>query len=146
MTRFELATTSPPGDYVCQVDDVIARILAAIDKKGWSENTVIIFTSDNGAHWKPQDKKAFPKHQANYIYKGEKSDVWDGGHRVPFLVRWPKVIQAGFVSDYTVCLTDFTATAAVITDQKLKKGLLKIVKACCQFSKAKPQNGIHVNK
>ncbi len=125
------------GDYVCQVDDEIGKILAAIDKKGWKENTLVIITSDNGADWNEKDKKAFPKHQVNYIYKGEKSDVWDGGHRVPFLVRWPKVIKAGSVSDHTVCLTDFTATAADITNQKLNKGVAEDSKSMLPIFKGK---------
>jgi arylsulfatase A-like enzyme len=111
------------GDFVCHVDDVVGRILDAVEKTGNSENTLIIFTSDNGSDWKPEDLKAFPKHQANYIFKGEKSDIWDGGHHVPFLVRWPKVIKKASVSKDLVCLTDFTATCAEITGQKINDGV-----------------------
>lgn len=110
------------GDFVCHVDDVVGRILDAVDKTGNSENTLIIFTSDNGSDWKKEDLAAFPKHQANYIFKGEKSDIWDGGHHIPFLVRWPNVVKKATVSKALVCLTDFTATCAEITGQKLKEG------------------------
>ena len=111
------------GDFVCHVDDVVGRILDAVEKTGNSEKTLIIFTSDNGSDWKPEDLKAFPKHQANYIFKGEKSDFWDGGHRVPFLVRWPKVVPKASVSKDLVCLTDFIATCAEIIGQKLGKNV-----------------------
>ncbi|MCX6307861.1 MAG: sulfatase-like hydrolase/transferase, partial [Bacteroidia bacterium] len=110
------------GDFVCHVDDVVGRILDAVEKTGKSENTLIIFTSDNGSDWKMEDLAAFPKHQANYIFKGEKSDIWDGGHHIPFLVRWPNVVKKGSVSKALVCLTDFTGTCAEITGQKLKEG------------------------
>ena len=111
------------GDFVCHVDDVVGRILDVVEKTGKSQNTLIIFTSDNGSDWKPEDLKAFPKHQANYIFKGEKSDIWDGGHHVPFLVRWPNVVKKASVSKNIVCLTDFTATCAEITGQKTAAGV-----------------------
>lgn len=110
------------GDYVCQVDDVVGRILKTIDKKGLKENTLIIFTSDNDADWNAADKIAFPKHNANYIFKGEKSDVWDGGHHIPFIVQWSKGIKKGTVNENLICLTDFIATCAELTGQKLLPG------------------------
>jgi arylsulfatase A len=111
------------GDYVCHVDDVVGRILAAIDKKGLRGKTIVIFTSDNGADWKAGDKEAFPKHNANYIFKGEKSDIWDGGHHIPFLVRWPQGSKKETINEDLICLTDFTATCAELTGQKLLRGV-----------------------
>jgi arylsulfatase A-like enzyme len=110
------------GDYVCHVDDVVGRILDAIDKKGLKENTIVIFTSDNGADWKAGDKEAFPLHNANYIFKGEKSDIWDGGHHIPFLVRWPKVAKKGTVNQDLICLTDFFSTCVELTGQTIEPG------------------------
>ncbi|MDP4292071.1 MAG: arylsulfatase, partial [Bacteroidota bacterium] len=110
------------GDYVCHVDDVVGRIVDALDKKGLKENTIVILTSDNGADWKASDKVAFPKHNANYIFKGEKSDIWDGGHHIPFIVRWPNVAKKGSVNEDLICLTDFVATCAELTGQKLQAG------------------------
>ncbi|MFA5417293.1 MAG: arylsulfatase [Bacteroidales bacterium] len=111
------------GDFVCHVDDMIGRMLEAVDKKGIRENTLIIFTSDNGSDWKPEDLDSFPKHRANHIFRGQKSDAWEGGHHVPFIVRWPAVVRKGSVSKNLVCLTDFTATCASITGQQLAEGV-----------------------
>ena len=107
------------GDFVMQTDAVIGNVIKTLDSLGLSENTLVIFTSDNGADWKPGDKKLFPEHQANYIFRGEKSDIWEGGHHVPFIARWPKVVKKGGKSAQTICLTDLMATVAAITEQKL---------------------------
>lgn len=106
------------GDFVAQVDDTLGRILKTLDETGIAENTLLVFTSDNGADWKPGDKAAFA-HRANASWRGEKADVWEGGHRVPFLAKWPGMIPAGSVSTQLGCLTDFMATAAAITGQQL---------------------------
>lgn len=112
------------GDFVAHTDAVVGRVLRTLDSLGLKENTLVVFTSDNGADWKPGDKEAFPKHEANGKLRGQKSDVWEGGHRVPFIVRWPQKIArnkvAGqTVSEQTVCLNDLMATFATITGQKL---------------------------
>jgi arylsulfatase A len=106
------------GDFVCQVDDVLGRLLRALDETGAAENTLVIFTSDNGADWKPEDKARFA-HRANADWRGEKADIWDGGHRIPFLARWPGHIPEGSVSDQLGCLTDLMATAAALSRQRL---------------------------
>ncbi len=111
------------GDFVCHVDDVVGRVLEALDKQGLADNTIVIFTSDNGADWTPQDKVKFPEHQANYIFRGYKTDVWDGGHRIPFIVRWPGVVPAGSHTDQTLCLTDLMATCADLTGTPLPEGV-----------------------
>src|SRR6185437_7888362 len=81
-------------------------------------NTLLIFTSDNGAHWLPEDIKKWD-HRANNGLRGQKSDIWDGGHRVPFLVRWPGRVAAGSTSKELICLTDFLATTAAVVGVKL---------------------------
>lgn len=107
------------GDFVAHTDDVAGRVLSTLDRLGLKENTLVIFTSDNGADWKPNDLEKFPKHWANYMYRGEKSDIWEGGHRVPFLVRWPAAFKTTRTVDQTICLTDLMATFASITGQSL---------------------------
>ena len=102
------------GDFVAQVDDSLGRVLAAIDKAGAARDTLVVFTSDNGAHWTPDDKAAWP-HRANANWRGMKADIWDAGHRIPFLARWPGHIRPNTVSDQLGCLTDLMATAADIT-------------------------------
>jgi len=112
------------GDFVTLVDFTVGQVMNTIEKHGLRDDTLLIFTSDNGAHVVSighhdngvsdvsQDNFG---HRANYICRGQKSDVWDGGHRVPFIARWPGTIQAGSRSDAAICLVDLMATCAAIT-------------------------------
>src|SRR5262245_45513541 len=102
------------GDFVAQVDDTVGRVLKALDESDLAGNTLIFFTSDNGAHWLPEDIAKWG-HHANGNLRGQKADIWEGGHRVPLIVRWPKNIKAGSRSEQLVCLTDFMATIAAAT-------------------------------
>ncbi len=106
------------GDFVAQVDDVLGQVMRALDEAKLADDTLLIFTSDNGAHWKPEDKAAFP-HLANADWRGMKADTWEAGHRIPFIARWPGRIRAGAVSNELGCLTDFLATAAEVVGTKL---------------------------
>lgn len=108
----------PYGDFVAMVDDSISRILKTLDELELADNTLVIVTSDNGAHWLPREIDLW-KHRANHFLHGQKADIWDGGHRIPFMARWPGKIEAGAVCDETVCLTDLIATAAEIVGVKL---------------------------
>jgi arylsulfatase A-like enzyme len=106
---------SPYADFVKQVDHDVGRLLASLDKQGLTENTLVIFTSDNGcspAADIPTLQKA--GHEPNHIYRGHKADLYEGGHRVPFLVRWPAQVKPG-VSNALVGQIDFLATFAEIT-------------------------------
>jgi arylsulfatase A-like enzyme len=107
------------GDFVVQVDYHVGQLLELIDSMGVAGNTLFIMTSDNGSHWKPGDIDRYD-HRGNYHFRGMKSDVWEGGHRVPFLVRWPEKIERGSVSDRLVCLNDLLATCAELTGQELE--------------------------
>ncbi|HEY7308890.1 MAG TPA: arylsulfatase [Gemmataceae bacterium] len=106
------------GDFVAQVDAAVGRVLRALDEAKLADNTLLIFTSDNGAHWTPEDIDKWG-HRANDGLRGQKADIWDGGHRVPFLVRWPGRVRAGGTSKELICLTDFLATAAAVVGAKL---------------------------
>lgn len=106
------------GGFVAQVDWVVGQVLKTLDDRGIAENTMIILTSDNGSHWPVSDVEKW-NHAANMHYRGQKADIWEAGHRVPFLVRWPGRVAEQSTSDKTVCLTDFMATAAEITDATL---------------------------
>jgi len=106
------------GDFVVEVDWTIGQILKTLDELNLKDDTLVIVTSDNGSHWLPEWIKEFD-HRANYIYRGMKSDIWDGGHHVPFIARWPKVIKAGSVSNELTCLTDLFATCADIVGKPL---------------------------
>ena len=106
------------GDFVQQVDDTLGQVLRALEEIKQADNTLVIFTSDNGAHWTPEDRQKF-SHRANANWKGQKADIWEAGHRVPFLARWPGQIKAGSTSHDVACLTDLMATLAEITGAKL---------------------------
>jgi arylsulfatase A-like enzyme len=106
------------GDYVTEVDDAVGQILAAIEHAGTKDNTLVFFTSDNGPVWYEADVKRFG-HRSAAGWRGMKGDVWEGGHRMPFIARWPGHIQAGASSAQTICFTDMLATFASITHQTL---------------------------
>ena len=106
------------GDFVAQVDDTVGAVLDALDKKQLADNTIVIFTSDNGAHWLPSDIDRW-QHRANANWRGQKADLWEGGHRVPFAVRWPGTVAPGSRSDQTICHTDLLATIAAIVEHPL---------------------------
>jgi arylsulfatase A-like enzyme len=109
------------GDFVTHVDDVVGRIIATLDSLGIGNETLIVFTSDNGADWKEEDKNTYP-HEANYIFRGRKSDAWDAGHHIPLIVRYPAAVKSGVSSDALVCLTDMTATFADMTGAVIPEG------------------------
>jgi arylsulfatase A-like enzyme len=96
------------GDGVVEFDASVGAILATLEATGQSENTVVIVTSDNGADL--AGGQAGFGHASNAWWRGQKGDVYEGGHRVPFVARWPGVIPAGTISDATICLTDLFAT------------------------------------
>lgn len=106
------------GGFVAQVDWVVGQVLKTLDERGLAENTMIVMTSDNGSHWPGSDVKKW-NHAANMHYRGQKADIWEAGHRVPFLVRWPGHVSRQSTSDKTICLTDFMATAAEVTGATL---------------------------
>jgi arylsulfatase A-like enzyme len=108
------------GDLVMEVDDTVGQIMKVLEEKNLADNTLLIFTSDNGAYWWPADIQAW-KHRANANLHGQKADIWEGGHRVPFIARWPGHVPAGTISGETICLTDLLATLAAIVGQKLPK-------------------------
>jgi arylsulfatase A-like enzyme len=107
------------GDYVVEHDWSVGRILAAIDRSGQRDNTLVIITSDNGCHCEPIRLWEDYGHKGNYIYRGQKSDAWDGGHRIPFIVRWPDRVAAGLSCSQAICLTDLMATSAAMNDVQL---------------------------
>ncbi len=104
------------GDFVVQVDHVVGKIVQALDDL--PRETVIIFSSDNGAHWLATERIEYD-HNANGDWKGQKGDIWEGGHRVPLIVRWTGPIQPGSVSDELVSLTDVMATVADLLGTEL---------------------------
>lgn len=109
------------GDFVTMVDDAVGAVVEALGKVGKTENTLIIVTSDNGSHWTPKDKQQYT-HRANYIFKGQKADIYEGGHHVPYIAKWPAKIKAGSSSNQIICTTDLLATLSGITGKSLTRG------------------------
>lgn len=112
--------TNAYGDFCLMVDDVVGQVMRRLDETGQAENTILIFTADNGCS--PQaDYEYLAKcgHNPSYIFRGHKADIYEGGHRIPLLVRWPEEIAPGTTSDEVVCLCDLMATMAEITGAKL---------------------------
>ena len=107
------------GDFVHQVDAVVGQIMETLERNGHAENTLLIISSDNGAEWDPSHIQEFGHHANHPNLIGKKRDAWEGGHREPFIARWPARIEAGTESDQTVCLTDLMATAADIVGYDL---------------------------
>jgi arylsulfatase A len=114
---------SPYADFVKQVDHDVGRLLASLDKQGLTENTLVIFTADNGCSTAaniPELQKA--GHEPSYVYRGNKADLYEGGHRVPFLVRWPAKVKPA-VSAALIGQFDFLATFAEITGATVPAGM-----------------------
>ncbi|NJO03769.1 MAG: sulfatase-like hydrolase/transferase [Bacteroidia bacterium] len=110
------------GDFVAMTDQMIGSILQTIEKQGIDDNTLIIVTSDNGADWRPTDLEEH-QHRANHIYRGRKADIYEAGHRVPFLARWNGVIPASSHSHEIVCTTDLMATLSGLLQTELPPGV-----------------------
>jgi arylsulfatase A-like enzyme len=106
------------GDFLMTVDAQIGRVLTALDNSGLANDTLLVFTSDNGPMWRPEDHKRLG-HDASGGLRGMKGDAWEGGHRMPFIARWPGRIKAGSVSSQTICFTDLLATFADVCGAKL---------------------------
>lgn len=104
----------PYGDLIAESDWSVGCLLDALERHGLTEDTLVIVTSDNGAHCKGDEMDFLREygHRSNHIYRGQKSDAWDGGHRVPMILRWPKKIAAGGSFDGVVSQLDVMATAA----------------------------------
>lgn len=101
------------ADFVMQTDAVVGRVLAALDRSGVAEQTLVVFTSDNGcAPYIGVEELEEQGHYPSGPLRGYKADAWEGGHRVPFIVRWPGTVSAGTVCDHLVHQADLLATLA----------------------------------
>ena len=123
----------PYGDFIVNVDDTVGQVLNAIDKAGVADDTLVIYTSDNGSFMyrydKPQDDHVAnatvqgynaDHHRSNGPFRGTKADIWEAGHHVPYFVRWPGKVKAGSKCEQPICHTDFYATSAEVAGAKLK--------------------------
>ena len=102
------------GDFVQQIDHTIGQIVDQLDHSAVANNTLLFVTSDNGAPWEKRDSVEAGGHWANASLRGQKADIQEGGHRIPFLVRWPGKVKAAAVCSEPICLTDIFATIAAV--------------------------------
>ena len=110
----------PHGDFIHQLDWIVGELLATLEKLGVADNTLVIFTSDNGPEVASIiHMRADHAHDGARPWRGIKRDNWEGGHRVPLLVRWPGQVRPGTTSAQLTSLTDVMATLAAISDAKL---------------------------
>lgn len=108
------------ADFVLMVDAMVGRVLEAVKESGEEENTIVVFTTDNGCSPAAGINELIARgHYPNSIYRGHKADLFDGGHRVPCILRWPCGAKPHHV-DQTICLTDFYATFAALNGYALK--------------------------
>lgn len=125
------------ADFTMQVDSVVGEVMQTLEANSLTENTLVIFTSDNGCS--PQANLAELRaagHEPSGIYRGHKADIYEGGHRVPFIVSWPARVTADTTCDQLVSLIDITATLAEIAQVELSDAT-----AVDSFSFLKPLTG-----
>jgi arylsulfatase A len=111
---------APIADFVMETDWSVGQMMKAIDAAGIADHTIVVFTADNGhSHYTGWQELIDAGHQPSGPYRGHKGDIWEGGHRVPLVVRWPGHIEAAAKSDQLVCLTDLFATCADVVGAEL---------------------------
>jgi arylsulfatase A-like enzyme len=112
--------TNEYGDFVLMCDDAVRQILEKLKEKGIYDNTILVFTSDNGCSPMADfEELARYGHNPSYRFRGHKADIYEGGHRIPLLVQWPDMIPRGRICNSTVCLSDLMATMADYLGVKL---------------------------
>lgn len=113
-------TAGPHGDFIFQFDAIVGRLMDTLEELGVADNTLVIVTSDNGPELPTViDMRRTHGHDGARPWRGVKRDNWEGGHRVPMIVRWPGVVERGRVSGQTTSLTDWMSTAAEMVGHEL---------------------------
>lgn len=111
------------GDFVLQVDDVVGQIMAVLEREQIAGKTLVLFTADNGCSPRAGfDELLQAGHNPNYHFRGSKADIYEGGHRVPFIAHLPGTIPPGLTSTALVSTTDLVATCADLTGTELGPG------------------------
>lgn len=119
--EFKGATDAGPhGDFIYELDSIVGELLRTLERLGVANDTLVIFSSDNGPETTTTiHMRADHQHDGAHPWRGMKRDQWEGGHRVPFITRWPGQIEAGSTSEELLSLTDIMATCASIVGTKL---------------------------
>ncbi len=114
------SNTNGYGDFVLQCDDVVGRIMSKLEEKGIIDDTIVIYTADNGCSPAANLEELYELgHNPNYVYRGHKADIFEGGHRIPFIASWGNGMPKGERCDRTICQSDIMATMAEILGDKL---------------------------
>lgn len=108
------------GEFTMMVDHMIGRVLSALNKADMADDTLVIFSSDNGPVWYEEDVERF-EHDSSGGLRGMKADAWECGHRMPFIVRWPGTVTAGSVNERLICFTDLLATFGELVGTELSE-------------------------
>lgn len=115
--------SGPHGDFLFEMDHIVGKLLETLDELDIADNTLVMFTSDNGPEVPTViNMRADHQHDGARPWRGMKRDQWEGGHRVPFLVRWPGKVKAGVTTSQMVSLTDLMATCAAVAGSELPDG------------------------
>ncbi len=112
-------TGGKTGDFVYELDRQVGKLLKKLEDTGLADTTLIFFTSDNGALWPRVCEYGDPAHDNNGPLRDYKASVYEGGHRVPFIVKWPKRVKPGSVSDELILAQDWVATMYELTQQDM---------------------------
>ncbi|MDB2673510.1 arylsulfatase [Akkermansiaceae bacterium] len=109
------------GDFIHELDWIVGEVMTTLEEAGVADETLVIFTSDNGGMFNLGGRTAAAKgHKINGNLLGSKFGIWEGGHRIPLIARWPDKIEAGSTSDQLTISVDFLATFAALTGQELE--------------------------
>lgn len=109
----------PYADWIMQTDAAVGAVLDALDEQGIADNTLVIFSTDNGSTGKELAQLKKLGTDLTHQFRGQKRSIYEGGHRVPYIVRWPGKTPPGSTCNATICLNDFMATAAALTGAEL---------------------------
>ncbi|MBI4556158.1 MAG: arylsulfatase [Candidatus Hydrogenedentes bacterium] len=114
------SSIAPIADFLMETDWSAGQLVEALDRAGIANDTLLIFATDNGhSHYTGWEKLVEHGHPPSGPFRGHKGDIWEGGHRVPFIVRWPGVAAPGTRSDQLICLNDMLATCAALVGDPL---------------------------
>jgi arylsulfatase A-like enzyme len=134
------------GDFVQQVDASVGAILKQLEKQDIAKNTIVIFASDNGPYWRSDYIERF-NHKSAGEFRGMKGDAFEGGHRIPFFVRWPAQVKPNSISNVTTSLANLLATCSDLTGIKATSedtySIMPILKS--QTKEIKGQPGIVIS-
>lgn len=110
------------GDFIVETDDACGQLLKALETAGKADDTVVIFSSDNGSEFYMMNRYLKHDHNSSGPFRGMKREIWEGGHRVPFIIRWPGVTRPGSVSDALISQVDLMRTLATAVGADIPGG------------------------